>query len=85
MQNFTFLVIIYFLLRIFTFIQQNFSYITAFRNVDIVKDSSWAMLSLNMLMYSKIIKTFVHVQNMPSFYTLLIEVDFILPRIKHIS
>ena len=38
------------------------------------------MLSLNMLMYSKIMKTFVHVQNMPRFYTLIIEADFILSR-----
>ena len=32
--------------------------VTVFRTVDIVKDCSWAMLSLNMLMYSQIIKIF---------------------------
>ena len=56
---------------------QNFTFL------EILKDCSWAMPSLNMLIYCKIIKPFVHVQNMPSFYTLLIEVDFILSRIKH--
>ena len=65
--------------------QQNFRYVTVFRTLEIIKDCSWAMPSLNMLMYSKLIKQVVYVQNMPSFYTLLFEVDFILSRIKHIS
>ena len=65
--------------------QQNFRYVTVFRTLEIIKDCSWAMPSLNMLMYSKLIKQVAHVQNMPSFYSLLFEVDFILSRIKHIS
>ena len=89
MQNFTFLEIISFFYLfiffcIFTFIYQNFIYVTVYRTIEIVKDCSCALPLLNMLMYSKIIKLFVHVQNMPTFYTLLIEVDFILSRIKHI-
>ena len=87
MQNFTFLEIISFFLFVLHFhlYITKFRYVSVFRTVEIVKDCSWAMPSLNMLMYSKINKPFIHVQNMPSFYTLLIEVDFILSRIKHIS
>ena len=58
-QNFTFLVIIYFLfVAHFHLYITNFRYVTVFRTVDIVKDCSWAMLSLNTLMYSQIIKIF---------------------------
>ena len=68
MQTFTFLEIIslFFLFCIFTLIYQNFRYVTVFRTVEIVKDCSWVLPALSMLMYSKIIKLFVHVQNMPN-------------------
>ena len=55
------------------------------KNCRIVEDCSWAMPSLNMLMYSKIIKPVVHVQYMPSFYTLLFEVDFIFKPVVHVQ
>ena len=59
MQNFAFLVIIYFsLCCAFSPLYNTISGTLLSLAVDIVKDCSWAMLSLNMLMYSQIIKSF---------------------------
>ena len=73
--TFCFLFVLHFHFYITKYI---FRYVTVFRTVEIIKDCNLAMPPLNMLMYSKIIKPFVHVQNMPRFYTVLIKVDFIL-------
>ena len=54
---------------------------------EIVKESSWAVLSLNMLINNKIskqtAKLVVHVQDMSSHYTLHFDENYYLSRIKH--
>ena len=70
-----------------TFILQNFRDVAIFRTVEIVKERSCAILSLNILMYNKIIKQtakpVVLFQNMSSLNLLLFEVNYVLSRIKH--
>ena len=55
-----------------------------FRTVEIIKERSCAVPSLNMLIYNKIIKQtskpVVHIQNMSSLTMLQLEVNYVLSR-----
>ena len=80
-----------FFFALFSFILQNFRYVAVFRPVEIVKERSCAIPSLNILIYNKVIKQTakpaVCVQNISdlNIHVLQFEVNYVLSRIKHNS
>ena len=70
----------------FSFIYQNFRYVAVFRTVEIAKERSCDIPSLNKLIYNKIIKQTAkpaaHVQNMSGLDMLQFEVKYVLSRIQ---